>query len=77
MDEQARVRDLKSRFNARMNRSGARCCCTVHGKPDSLGRQSFTLEWVGRDALREGKVRGQCFFARVADHVTLEEGQSC
>lgn len=73
MTEAKRVGELRARFNATITGSGTRCAISFRDDaPDRRGRRHFTLEWVGTDAIRDGKVRGQCFFARPEDHVTID-----
>ena len=41
------------------------------GEPDSHGRRRFTLWWAGTDHVRLGKVRAQCFHARLEGYEPL------
>jgi len=72
-----------------MKNSGLPCEVEFHSKPDSLGRQAFTLKWVQDDGVFRpelskedgkpiGRRRAQVFFAVPEDHVemlTLTEGK--
>lgn len=43
------------------------CSVEIESEPDALGRQHFTLDWIEQG----GRRRGQCFFAKLSDHVLL------